>query len=106
MFRTYYFSEMPYAYPPGPEFADVTRITMPNRWVDPDATHHLYHKYFDLVQAADDMGLDVMFNEHHETMSNLNAGMPLSLAIAARETKKCRILALGTPIGHRPDPVR
>ena len=25
MFRTYYFCEMPYAYPPGFEFAEVTR---------------------------------------------------------------------------------
>jgi alkanesulfonate monooxygenase SsuD/methylene tetrahydromethanopterin reductase-like flavin-dependent oxidoreductase (luciferase family) len=106
MFRTYYFSEMPYAYTPAFEFADVTRTVMPNRWVDPDATHDLYHKYFDLVQAADDFGLDVMFNEHHETLSNLNAAMPLTIAIAARETKQCRLLALGNPVANRPDPVR
>jgi alkanesulfonate monooxygenase SsuD/methylene tetrahydromethanopterin reductase-like flavin-dependent oxidoreductase (luciferase family) len=106
MFRTYYFCEFPYAYPPGEEFVSVTRTTMPNRWVDPDATHQLYHKYYDLVRAADEYGLDVMFNEHHETMSNLNAAMPLSIAIAARETKKCRLLALGNPVANRPDPVR
>ncbi|MGO8713512.1 MAG: LLM class flavin-dependent oxidoreductase [Rhizomicrobium sp.] len=79
---------------------------MPNRWLDPDATNQVYHKYFDIVQAVDDLGLDVMFNEHHETMSNLNAVMPLTMAIAARETKKCRILALGNPAANRPDPVR
>jgi alkanesulfonate monooxygenase SsuD/methylene tetrahydromethanopterin reductase-like flavin-dependent oxidoreductase (luciferase family) len=28
------------------------------------------------------------------------------MAIAARETKKCRILALGNPVANRPDPVR
>jgi alkanesulfonate monooxygenase SsuD/methylene tetrahydromethanopterin reductase-like flavin-dependent oxidoreductase (luciferase family) len=106
MFRTYYFCEMPYAYPPGYEFADVTRTTMPNRWVDPDATHSLYEKYFDLIRAADEHGLDVMFNEHHETLSNLNAAMPLSIAVAARETKNCRLLALGNPVANRPDPVR
>jgi alkanesulfonate monooxygenase SsuD/methylene tetrahydromethanopterin reductase-like flavin-dependent oxidoreductase (luciferase family) len=106
MFRTYYFCEMPYAYPPGFDVADVTRTTMPNAWVDPDATHALYHKYFDLVEAADQFGLDIMFNEHHETMSNLNAGMPLSIAVAARTTKKARLLALGNPVANRPDPVR
>lgn len=106
MFRTYYFSEMPYPYPPALEFADVTRTTMPNRWLDPDATNQIYHKYFDIVRATDEIGLDVMFNEHHGTMSNLNAGMPLTMAIAARETKNCRILALGNPVANRPDPVR
>jgi alkanesulfonate monooxygenase SsuD/methylene tetrahydromethanopterin reductase-like flavin-dependent oxidoreductase (luciferase family) len=106
MFRTYYFSEMPYPHAPEFEFADVTRVTMPNKWLNPDTTNQVYNKYFDLVRAADDLGLDVMFNEHHQTLSNLNAGMPLSLAIAARETKNCRLLALGNPVANRPDPVR
>ncbi len=106
MFRTYYFSEMPYPYTPTLEFAEVARTTMPTRWFDPDAAHDVYHKYFDLVLAADDIGLDVMFNEHHETMSNMDAAMPLSMAIAARETKNARILALGNPVANRPDPVR
>ena len=88
MFRTYYFSEMPYPYTPTLEFAEVARTTMPTRWFDPDAAHDVYHKYFDLVLAADDIGLDVMFNEHHETMSNMDAAMPLSMAIAARETRR------------------
>jgi alkanesulfonate monooxygenase SsuD/methylene tetrahydromethanopterin reductase-like flavin-dependent oxidoreductase (luciferase family) len=106
MFRTYYFTEMPYPYPPSEEFVHTARTTMPNRWFDPDAGHDIYHKYFDLVVAADELGLDVMFNEHHETLSNMNAGMPLSMAIAARETRRARILALGNPVANRPDPVR
>jgi alkanesulfonate monooxygenase SsuD/methylene tetrahydromethanopterin reductase-like flavin-dependent oxidoreductase (luciferase family) len=106
MFRTYYFTEMPYAYPPAFEHAAITRTTMPNRWLDPDAMHQLYHKYFDIVRRVDELGLDVMFNEHHGTMSNLNAAMPLTMSIAARETKRSRILALGNPVCNRPDPVR
>jgi alkanesulfonate monooxygenase SsuD/methylene tetrahydromethanopterin reductase-like flavin-dependent oxidoreductase (luciferase family) len=106
MFRTYYFTEMPYPYPPAREFAPYTRTNMPNRWVDPDAANQVYHKYFDLVRAVDELGLDLMFNEHHSTLSNLNPCMPLSMAIAARETKSCRILALGNPAANRPDPVR
>jgi alkanesulfonate monooxygenase SsuD/methylene tetrahydromethanopterin reductase-like flavin-dependent oxidoreductase (luciferase family) len=106
MFRTYYFSEMPYPNIPGSEFTDVIRTTMPNRWLDPDTTHDVYHKYFDLVKAADDLGLDVMFNEHHGTMANLNGPMPLTVAIAARETKNARLLVLGNPVANRPDPVR
>ena len=106
MFRAYYFSEMPYLHVPAPEFADVIRVTAPSRWLDPDATNQAYEKYFDLMRAADDLGLDLMFNEHHQTMSNLNPGMPLIMAIAARETKRARLLALGNPIANRPDPVR
>jgi alkanesulfonate monooxygenase SsuD/methylene tetrahydromethanopterin reductase-like flavin-dependent oxidoreductase (luciferase family) len=106
MFRGYYFCEMPYAYTPEPQYAEVTRTTMPNRWVDPDATNALYKKYFDLVEAADRLGLDIMFNEHHGTLSNLNAPMPLSIAVAARITHKARLLALGNPLANRPDPVR
>jgi alkanesulfonate monooxygenase SsuD/methylene tetrahydromethanopterin reductase-like flavin-dependent oxidoreductase (luciferase family) len=106
VFRTYYFTEMPYPYIPAEEFVHTIRATFPNRWFDPDAGHEVYHKYFDLVQAADELGLDVMFNEHHGTMANMNAAMPLSLAIAARETKQARILALGNPVANRPDPVR
>ncbi len=106
MFRTYYFSEWPYPYAPGVEFASATRTSMPNRWYNPDAGHDLYHKYIDLVCAADELGLDVMFNEHHATLSCTNAAMPLNVAIAARETKRARLLALGTPLAHRPDPVR
>ena len=106
MFRTYYFSEMPYPYIPAEEFVFTVRATMPNRWFDPDAGTEVYHKYFDLVKAADEIGLDVMFNEHHGTMGNMNAAMPLSMAIAARETRRARILALGNPVANRPDPVR
>lgn len=106
MFRCYYFSEMPYPFVPSQEFTHVARTTMPNRWFDPDAGFEVYHKYFDLVLAADELGLDVMFNEHHSTLSNMNAVMPLTMAIAARETKHCRILALGNPVANRPDPVR
>lgn len=106
MFRTYYFSEEPYPFVPHTEFVHTARTTMPNRWFDPDAGHEVYHKYMDLVKAADELGLDVMFNEHHSTLSNLNAVMPLSMIVAARETKRCRILALGNPAANRADPVR
>jgi alkanesulfonate monooxygenase SsuD/methylene tetrahydromethanopterin reductase-like flavin-dependent oxidoreductase (luciferase family) len=36
----------------------------------------------------------------------MNAAMPLAMAVAARETKNARILALGNPVANRPDPVR
>jgi hypothetical protein len=48
----------------------------------------------------------VMVNEHHSTSTCLTVSVPMALAIIARETKRSRLLSLGTPIANRPDPVR
>jgi alkanesulfonate monooxygenase SsuD/methylene tetrahydromethanopterin reductase-like flavin-dependent oxidoreductase (luciferase family) len=82
------------------------RISVPNSFYDPDAGYELYRKYYDIYHAADELGLDVMVNEHHTTATCTNAVTPLSMAILARETKRARILTLGNPLAHRPDPVR
>ena len=68
--------------------------------------HKLLNRYLDEFCLADEVGLDIMVNEHHATATCLTASAPLALAILARQTKKARILALGNPIANRPDPVR
>ncbi|MBV9859353.1 MAG: LLM class flavin-dependent oxidoreductase, partial [Alphaproteobacteria bacterium] len=55
---------------------------------------------------CDEVGLDIMVNEHHSTATCLTVSVPMALAIIARETKRARLLSLGTPIANRPDPVR
>ena len=47
-----------------------------------------------------------MVNEHHSTATCMTVSAPMALAIIARETKRARLLSLGTPIANRPDPVR
>ena len=47
-----------------------------------------------------------MVNEHHSTATCMTVSVPMALAIIARETKRARLLSLGTPIANRPDPVR
>ncbi len=47
-----------------------------------------------------------MLNEHHQTATCMNATSIVSLSVLARQTKRARILILGYPIGHRPDPLR
>src|SRR5260370_10620172 len=47
-----------------------------------------------------------MVNEHHRTWTCLTISVPMARAILARETKRSRLLSLGTPIANRPDPVR
>lgn len=106
MFRTYVFTEMPYPYLPPAEMLPNNRVSVPNSFYDPEAGYELYRKYYDIYEAADELGLDVMVNEHHTTATCTNAVTPLSVAILARITDKARILTLGNPLAHRPDPIR
>src|SRR5262249_26037664 len=55
---------------------------------------------------ADELGLDLMLNEHHQTATCMNATSIVSLSVLARQSKRARLLILGYPIGHRPDPLR
>ena len=84
----------------------INRVTIPSSFCDPEAAYELYEKCFDIYKAADDLGLDIMVNEHHATATCLNSALPLSLAILARETSQARLLCLGNPMANRPDPVR
>src|SRR6185437_7614537 len=104
--RNYVFTEMAYPYLPPDETFESARVTLPNELYDPVAGSDLYHSYFDIYRAADELGLDVMLNEHHSTATCLDAAVPLSAAIVARETSTARILPLGNPISNRTDPVR
>ena len=106
MFHTYVFTEMPYPHLPPADMMPNNRIAVPNSFYDPDTGFELYKKYFDIYHAADELGLDVMVNEHHTTATCTDAVTSLSMAILARETKRARILTLGNPLAHRPDPVR
>jgi alkanesulfonate monooxygenase SsuD/methylene tetrahydromethanopterin reductase-like flavin-dependent oxidoreductase (luciferase family) len=106
VFHTYVFTEMPYPYLPPATVMPNNRISVPNSYYDPDAGHELYNKYFDIYMAADQLGLDVMVNEHHTTATCTNVATPLSMAILARQTQRARILTLGNPLAHRPDPIR
>jgi len=103
--RVYHFTEHPY-----PQAWDdphgYLRVDLPNRALDPKIAADLYHRYFDEFLLADELGLDVMVNEHHQTTTCMSSTSVVPLAVLARQTKKARILVLGYPIGHRPDPLR
>jgi alkanesulfonate monooxygenase SsuD/methylene tetrahydromethanopterin reductase-like flavin-dependent oxidoreductase (luciferase family) len=106
MFRSYVFTEMGYPHLPPPPYFENNRVSVPNRFYDPDMGHELYQKCYDIYAAADDLGLDIFVNEHHSTATCTNSVVPLSMSILARETKRARILTLGNPLAHRSDPVR
>jgi alkanesulfonate monooxygenase SsuD/methylene tetrahydromethanopterin reductase-like flavin-dependent oxidoreductase (luciferase family) len=104
----YHFTEMPYPYVP-PEVEreyGTSRIVIPSEYCDPKVAADLYNRYLDEYMYADDQGLEIMLNEHHQTMTCLDSVVPLSAAILARQTTRARIAIIGTPIVHRDNPVR
>jgi len=105
--RVWYFSEMAYhpAWEEGLQRGSL-RVVLPNSNYDPQIGHQLLNRYLDEFALCDEVGLDIMVNEHHSTSTCLTISVPMALAIIARETKRARLLSLGTPIANRPDPVR
>ena len=105
--KVWHFSEM--AYPPawdaGYELGSF-RVMLPNQLCEPETVADIYHRHFDEFMLCDELGINIMLNEHHSTATCLNAAVPLTLAILARITSKVRLLSLGSPIANRPDPVR
>ncbi len=104
--RAWYFTEMPYPHLPPFEEVSSIRVSLPSKHFDPKVGADLYNRYLDEYIIADEAGLDLMVNEHHQTATCIDVAAPLSLAILARETKKARLCILGNPIANRGDPIR
>jgi alkanesulfonate monooxygenase SsuD/methylene tetrahydromethanopterin reductase-like flavin-dependent oxidoreductase (luciferase family) len=93
----------PQAWVPAPT---SLRVTLPNQLCDPATASDLLNRYLDEWCLADELGLDIMVNEHHSTATCLTPSCLLTLGILARITKRARLLALGIPLATRPDPIR
>src|SRR3546814_9901929 len=83
--RTYWFTEDCYPDLPDANEYESIRVDLPTAHFDPEKGHRLYNWYLDLWGAADEMGLDIMNNEHHQTATCMVPAAPLMLAILARE---------------------
>ena len=104
--RTWFFTEDAYPNLPDAETYESIRVNLPNKHFDPDTGADLYHMYLDMWCAADEMGLEIMNNEHHQTATCMVPAAPIILGILARETKRARLLILGNPIANRKQPIR
>ena len=104
--KTYWFTEDCYPHLPDPETYRSIRVDLPNQLCDPTVAHDLYNRYLDLWCACDDIGLEIMLNEHHQTATCMVPAAPIMLGILARQTKKARLLILGNPLPNRNQPVR
>jgi alkanesulfonate monooxygenase SsuD/methylene tetrahydromethanopterin reductase-like flavin-dependent oxidoreductase (luciferase family) len=104
--EAWHFTEMPYPHLPPLDNVPSIRVTIPSKYFDPKIGADLYNRYLDEHMIADELGLHIMLNEHHQTATCLDAAAPLSAAILARQTKNARICILGNPIANRGDPIR
>lgn len=104
--KTWFFTEDAYPYLPDPEHYDSIRVDLPSRFYDPEKGAELYSLYLDLWCYAEECGLDIMLNEHHQTATCVVPAAPVMLGALSRLTKKSRLLILGNPIVNRTQPVR
>ncbi len=104
----YHFTEMPYPYfPPEAEIElNSPRVILPNKYFDPKIGADLYNRYIDEHIYADELGLEIMLNEHHQTATCTDACITIPAAALARETKRAKICLLGNPLAHRDNPLR
>jgi alkanesulfonate monooxygenase SsuD/methylene tetrahydromethanopterin reductase-like flavin-dependent oxidoreductase (luciferase family) len=104
--RAWHFSENAYPYLPPQESYPSIRVSLPNKIYDPHKGAALYDRYIDEWLIAEDEGVEIMMNEHHQTATCVDPAAPLMLAAVARLSKKARLLILGNPIANRRQPVR
>jgi alkanesulfonate monooxygenase SsuD/methylene tetrahydromethanopterin reductase-like flavin-dependent oxidoreductase (luciferase family) len=102
----WHFSETAYPYLPPEETYESVRVQLPNGLMDPGRAAELWDRYLREWQVADEAGLNVMLNEHHQTATCLDPAAPVVAGVLARTTRNARILLLGNPIANRKDPVR
>ena len=66
----------------------------------------LYHRYFDELVYAEEVGFDgLMLNEHHSTPFCMGSVMDVEAAILARITKKAKIFLMGNILPIWDDPL-
>jgi alkanesulfonate monooxygenase SsuD/methylene tetrahydromethanopterin reductase-like flavin-dependent oxidoreductase (luciferase family) len=100
--------EIPYPFVPKRvlDAADAVRASLPNRYCDPQIAADLFEEVIDEFLLCDDLGLNVLAIEHHAGINSLLGANPMLVGILARQTRKVRILSLGTLVSLRRDPVR
>lgn len=104
----WYQCEIPYPFVPQDvlDRADSVRASLPSRYCDPKIAADLFEECIDEYLLCDDLGLNVVAIEHHAGINSMLSANPMLVSILARQTRKARILSLGTLVSLRPDPVR
>ena len=103
--ESWYFSEQSYN-PAWDKVPGSPRITPPSGAVDPEIAHNILNEFIAECVLADQLGLNIMVNEHHGAYTCMSVSCMLSLGVLATQTKNARLLALGVPVLNRMDPYR
>ena len=104
--RIWHFSETAYPHLPPEDDYESIRVSLPNKYYDPEIGYKLYQNRIDEWCLADELGIDIMVNEHHQTPTCVDPAAPIMTGVLARLTKNSRLLILGNPIANRRQPVR
>ena len=89
--KVWHFSEMAY-HPAWPQLEDTYRVIIPSRLFDPKVGADLYHRYLDEWALCDELGINIMTNEHHATATCSDAVCTIPMAaMTARSTGRARI---------------
>lgn len=102
--KSWFFSEQ--SYYPAWNLPGNPKITAPSEPVDPEIAHRLLKEYIAQCVLCDDLGLNIMVNEHHASYTCMSVSCMLTLGVLASQTKNARLLALGVPLLNRMDPFR
>ena len=104
--QAWHFSESAYPFLPPSESYPSIRVSLANQNYDPEKGAALWDRFLEEWQIAEDEGVEIMLNEHHQTATCVDPAAPLVLAALARLTTKARLLILGNPLANRRQPVR
>src|SRR5271154_5769794 len=104
--RAWHFSENAYPYLPPQETYPSIRVSLPNRIYDPVKGAALYDRYIDEWLIAEDEGVEIMLNAHHQTATCVDPSAPLMRGALPRLSNKSRPLRPAKPISNRRQPVR
>ncbi len=104
--KAWHFSENAYPYlPPADEYESI-RVNLPNKQLRSGEGRGALRPLPRRMVIAEDEGMEIMLNEHHQTATCVDPAAPIVLGALARLTKKARLLILGNPVANRRQPVR
>jgi hypothetical protein len=84
--QAWYLCENPYPFIPQEvlDSVDSVRGNLPNRYCDPRTAAQLFEECLDEYRLCDEVGLNIISNEHHSGINCLYGASPLILGILAR----------------------
>jgi alkanesulfonate monooxygenase SsuD/methylene tetrahydromethanopterin reductase-like flavin-dependent oxidoreductase (luciferase family) len=105
--QVYQFSEQPYhvAWDVAKE-VDSLRVTLPSSLCEPEVASRLINERLDEWLLCDELGLNIIVNEHHASATSVSPSPTVTLAMLAAQTKNARLLACGYPLANRTEPIR